>query len=148
MSRLKIELHDAPVDLPADLQAEWNAVTFAHRNVLLAGTQCVINSVLASLTPHLRKPVHRYGRNADGSVPLPTTGSLILREVGTLDLTQQLQLFRWLERFHGQAPVQMVSTTSTPLYPFVESGAFHDGLFYRLNTVRFDLNTAGEAAPL
>lgn len=144
LSGHRIGVPEGPMDLPADLQAEWDAVTLTHPNVLLAGTPCVTNSMIASLTPHLRKPVHRYRLNADNSVPLPTTGSLILSELGALDLNQQLRLFQWIDRFHQRAPVQLVSTTSMPLYPLVKSGAFHDGLFYRLNTIRFDLNVAGE----
>jgi Sigma-54 interaction domain len=148
LSGQRIAACGGPIDLPTDLQAEWDAVTLAHANVLLAGTQCVTNSMIASLTPHLRKPVHRYRLHADSSLPLPTTGSLILSEIGALDLNQQLRIFQWLDRFHEGVPVQLVSTTSIPLYSLVESGAFHDGLFYRLNTIRFDLNAAGEAVLL
>ena len=148
MSVQGMGVREWPIDLPAVLRAEWDSVTLAHHNVLLAGTQCVTNIMVTSLTPHLRQPVHRYRLNGDTSVPLPATGSLILSEVGALDLNQQLQLFQSLDRFHERVPVQLVSTTSMPLYSLVESGAFHDGLFYRLNTVRFDLSAAGEAVLL
>jgi hypothetical protein len=141
-------VREGPIGLPADLQAEWDAVTLAHANVLLAGTSYATNSMIASLTPHLRRPVHRYRLHGDALGPLPTTGSLILPEVGALDFEQQLELFQWIDSFNGREPVQLVSTTSKPLYPLVESGAFHDGLFYRLNIVRFDLSAEGEAALL
>ena len=143
-----IEVHEWPIDLPTDLRAEWEAVALAHLNILLAGTPCATSSMITSLLPRLRKPVHRYGLNGDGSVVLPTKGTLIVSEVGALDLNQQTQLLQWLDRFRGQEPVQIVSTISRSLYPLVESGAFHDALFYRLNIVRFNLSAAGEAALL
>jgi sigma54-dependent transcription regulator len=144
----KIGVPEWPIDLPADLRAEWEVVTLAHHNILLAGTPCATSGMIASLMPHLRTPVHRYGLSGDGSVLLPTTGALIVTEVGALDLDRQLQLLQWLDRFHGQVPVQIVSTISRSLYPLVESGAFHDRLFYRLNIVRFDLSAPGEAVLL
>jgi hypothetical protein len=137
-----------PIDLPTDLRAEWEAVTLTQTNILLAGTPCATSGLIASLMPRLRKPVHRYGFSVDGSLLLPTSGTLIVSEVGDLDLNEQTQLLEWLDRSHGQVPVQIVSTISRSLYPLVESGAFLDGLFYRLNIVRFNLSAAGDAALL
>jgi transcriptional regulator of acetoin/glycerol metabolism len=49
----------------------------------------------------------------------------------------QLRLLDWLETRSRR--IQIVSTTSSPLQPSVESGGFNDVLYFRLNTVRIDL---------
>jgi DNA-binding NtrC family response regulator len=51
--------------------------------------------------------------------------------------SDQLQLLEWLEKRVGRT--QIVSTTSESLLPQVESGAFNDILYYRLNTVHVDV---------
>ena len=66
------------------------------------------------------------------------TGTLILRDVGALSLTDQRRLIDWLERSAGQT--QVVSTTATPLMPLVQAGAFLARLYYRLNTVCVDVS--------
>ena len=62
---------------------------------------------------------------------------MILHEVGMMSEEDQLRLLDWLETRSRR--VQIVSTTSAPLQPSVESGAFNDMLYFRLNTVRIDL---------
>jgi transcriptional regulator of acetoin/glycerol metabolism len=49
----------------------------------------------------------------------------------------QRRLVEWLETRPRR--VQIVSTSSAPLQSKVESGAFNDTLYFRLNTVRIDL---------
>jgi transcriptional regulator of acetoin/glycerol metabolism len=51
----------------------------------------------------------------------------------------QCRLLTWLEMSGGR--IQVVSTTTSPLLPLVESGVFHDTLYYRLNVVCVDLTT-------
>ena len=129
-----------PLDLPAALRPEWNEITRAHHNILLAGTPCVTSGFIAALMPHLRAPVHQY---VDSSLPLPTSGALILSEVGALNSVEQKKLLQWLDGFDGGVAVQVVSTTSRALQSLIESGAFQKTLYYRLNVIRFDLTAAG-----
>ena len=70
-----------------------------------------------------------------GDLRLPDTspGHLMLGDIATLTLRQQIDLYDWLDRF-GHA-VQVVSLTSVPLWPLVAQGRFFEGLFYRLNVV-------------
>jgi hypothetical protein len=70
-----------------------------------------------------------------GDLRLPDTspGHLMLGDIATLTLRQQIDFYDWLDRF-GPA-VQVVSLTSVPLWPLVEQGRFFEGLFYRLNVV-------------
>jgi len=43
--------------------------------------------------------------------------------------------------------VQVVSTSSEPLFPLVETGAFLANLYYRLNVVRMNVMSSGETLP-
>ena len=63
----------------------------------------------------------------------------MLHDVGTLPLDEQLRLLDWLERAEGRT--QVVSTSTTPLLPRVQAGAFIDTLYYRLNTVCVDVTS-------
>jgi transcriptional regulator of acetoin/glycerol metabolism len=62
---------------------------------------------------------------------------MIILAIDTLTLAEQLALQDWLVLRHGRTRV--VSTTSASLMPLVESGAFSDALYYRLNVVSIDL---------
>jgi hypothetical protein len=70
---------------------------------------------------------------------------MILQDIGALGHTDQLSLLDWLERAAGRT--QVVSTTSTPLWPLIQAGAFIDSLYYRLNTVCVDVAASPADAP-
>lgn len=120
--------------LPVELTLEWNAVAREHCNVLVEGVPTVAAPVLAVLRGHLRAPIHEYNPSIGSPVPEPTEGTLVLLEVASLDLRQQAKLLRWLSDRQGS--VQVASTSSEPLFPLVERGAFDAALYYRLNVVR------------
>ena len=83
-----------------------------------------------------------------GKLEMPTTrkGTLLLRDVSSLTLPQQVALYDWISAAAGE--VQVVSLTTTPLAPLVEQGEFLEGLFYRLNVVRLDAETGTRPAPI
>ena len=58
---------------------------------------------------------------------------MLIGDVSTLTLPQQIDFYDWLDRF-GES-VQVISVTSAPLWPMVQRGRFLEGLFYRLNVV-------------
>jgi hypothetical protein len=128
-----------PVFLPSHLRAEWDAVSQGHQNVLLVGQPSATNEMVVALTPHLREPLQRYSPAQGLPVPEPAEGTLVLLEVARLDGKQQARLVQWLDQFDQRVRVQVVSTTSKPLFSLVESGAFLADLYYKLNVVRIDL---------
>ncbi len=65
---------------------------------------------------------------------------MILHDVGALTLEEQCRLMVWLQETAGGTRV--VSTTSAPLLPLVEVGAFLDTLYYRLNTIYLEIPAA------
>ena len=136
-----------PIFLPLDLHAEWDLVVRVRCNLLLVGSSPTTNAMLVALESHLRGPLQHYTPKTGVPVPQPLEGTLVLLEVARLDLEQQAQLLWWLDQFDERWQVQVVSTTSAPLFPLVETGAFLTSLYYRLNVVRMNLTSSGESLP-
>jgi hypothetical protein len=116
-------------------------VGMARLNVLLVGSADMVRLVLQTQMPALRKPVVSWSPGEPFVLPpVERTGTLIVHEVGSLSLHDQLQLLEWTTG--GTPRAQVISTTSTPLLPRVCARGFIDALYYRLNTVYLDLNGA------
>ena len=102
-------------------------------NLHLTGMDVVIRNVLQVLMPDLRKPVTTWRQGERLVLPaVRNSGTLILQDVGTLARDDQRRLLEWTL---VASRTQVVSTTRSPLLPRVQSGAFIDTLYYRLNTV-------------
>ena len=107
-------------------------------NLLLIAPDGVVRYVLESMLLDLHQPTTTWSPGQ--SLVLPPcgrTGTLVLHEVGSLSPGSQLALLDWLQEADGR--MQVVSTSSAPLLPSVQSGAFIDTLYYRLNTVCVDV---------
>jgi hypothetical protein len=121
-----------------ELLPEWNAVCHDHCNVLVEAPPAVAEQIISALRPHLRYPILEYSFKAGVPMQPPAEGSVILLEVASLLPEQQAQLLRWLDEGAGRFDVQLASTSSEPLFPLVERGAFDATLYYRLNTIRIE----------
>ena len=113
-----------------------------HRvNVLLLGTNDVVNRVMAALHERLPEPVARWSPGDEFMLPaVGKVGAIVLNDVGALAIQEQIQLLEWLNMAQGRT--QVVSTTPTLLLPRVKAGAFIDTLYYRLNTLCLDGTTS------
>jgi len=109
-----------------------------HRvNLLLMGHEDVVQPMVDSLAARFHQPVGTWSPGERLVLPpADRTGTMVLNDVGALALQEQIQLLEWLGTAIGRT--QVVSTTSAPLLPRVESGKFIDTLYYRLNTVCVD----------
>jgi transcriptional regulator of aromatic amino acid metabolism len=129
---------ERPRFLPTDLHTEWDLVVRGPHNLLLVAAPSATSEMLVALKSYLRAPLHEYTPNG-GPVPQPPEGTLVLFEVARLNKTQQTQLLHWLDQINERLQVQVVSTSSEPLFPLVQSGAFLADLYYKLNVVLIDL---------
>ena len=122
----------------ADQALEVLQLAEKHRvNVLLMGTNDVVNRVLAALHESLPAPVARWSPGEQFMLPTAEqAGTIVLNDVGALAIQEQIQLLEWLNTAQGRT--QVVSTAPTLLLPRVKAGAFIDTLYYRLNTVCLD----------
>jgi len=119
-------------------------VVRGHHNFLLVGTPSATSEMLVAMRPYLRKPLHEYEASTGTAVPQPSEGTLVLSEVARLDLKRQTELLRWFTKSNERLQVQVVSTTSEPIFSTVQTGAFLADLYYRLNVVRIELSGSGE----
>lgn len=130
-----------PEFVPSQFVAEWAAISYGRHNFLLAGAASAVDAMLVSTLPYLEAPIRRFHEDTD--TPLPARGTLIVSEIGGLNAEQQSRLLTWMEQSDPGARVQIVSTTSRPILPLLETGEFRAELYYRLNVVRIDLGEPG-----
>jgi hypothetical protein len=120
------------------LDQDWRILRTTHRNVLVVGTDVVVDDALRTLRCACRQPVVTCWASDPLVLPSPpSSGTLILRGVDTLSLDSQRRLLAWLDDAHGCT--QVISTSARALWPRLETAAFLDALYYRLNVVYFDL---------
>jgi len=109
-------------------------------NLLLVGTSEGIGIVLDMLRLEHREPTAQWQPGQPLDLPSPgSAATLVLHDVSSLTSSDQARVLHWLDQAARQ--IRVVSTTAEPLWPKVESGAFNDMLYYRLNTVSVDLRT-------
>ena len=111
-----------------------------HPNVLVTGPRAATRAFIVAITPSLRSPIRLL--DCSGRLDLPTeSGTIVLKDVDALSRHEQERLTQWLDT--AQPPAwQMIALTTIPLYRQVETGAFLDALYYRLNIVHLEVSQA------
>lgn len=111
---------------------ELHGLRDRHPNVLIAGPAASIAAAISEICPLLRLPITSLRIDRHVVLPLAlTAGTLLLRNVAALNRIEQERLRDWLARTSDTT--QVVATSTTPVFPLVERGAFLDALYYRLN---------------
>jgi hypothetical protein len=126
------------VDSEPDADHEALRLVEQHRvNLLLMGSNEIVQPMVESLAARFHQPVGTWSPGERLVLPpAERTGTMVLNDVGSLALQDQIQLLEWLATACGRT--QVVSTTPSPLLPRVQAGGFIDTLYYRLNTVCVD----------
>ena len=120
----------ATLDLPFAAD-DWRILHDTRANALVVGSPMTINAAVASLLPLLRQPLMTWEPSVLREPPLPSTGTLVIQRVDSLNAVQQRCLLN-----HLSSPTQdlrVISLASTPVYPLVKRGEFSAPLYYRLN---------------
>lgn len=125
-------------DSEPDAAREALLLVEKHRvNLLLMGSNDIVQPMVESLAARFHQPVGTWSPGERLVLPpAERTGTMVLNDVGSLALQDQIQLLEWLATATGRT--QVVSTAPSPLLPRVQSGGFIDTLYYRLNTVCVD----------
>ena len=125
-------------DSEPDADREALRLVEQHRvNLLLMGSHEIVQPMVESLAARFHQPVGTWSPGERLVLPpAERTGTMVLNDVGSLALQDQIQLLEWLATACGRT--QVVSTTPSPLLPRVQAGGFIDTLYYRLNTVCVD----------
>lgn len=124
--------------IPGVADMDLQLMTRRKVNLLLIGPEGVIQDTLYSLGPELAKPIRTWTAPDPLELPHPSQpGTLILRDVASLSPIDQSRLCNWMEQAAGR--IRVVGTTTAPLMAKVDSGAFLDHLYYRLNVGLVDM---------
>ena len=124
--------------IPGGADMDLHLMTRRRVNLLLIGPEEVIEDTLYSLGPKLALAIRTWHAPDPLELPHPSQpGTLILRDVALLSPVDQSRLCTWMERSAGR--MQVVGTTNSPLMAKVDSGAFLDHLYYRLNVGMVDM---------
>lgn len=124
----------------------WLTANGRRPNVLIECRPSTVDTAMRHLMTWCSLPFRFCALPGALELPAPARGTLLLKEVGALTLSQQVVLYDWLTTAHGQ--VQVISLTTTPLPGLVEDGQFLEGLLYRLNVIRIDGAAGTRPAPL
>jgi hypothetical protein len=84
-------------------------------------------------------PVRLWPSPGPLRLPPDKEGTLVVSDVATLALADQIALYDWLGA--GAGRLRVISVTAAPLAALVARGAFLEGLFLRLGAVQFNLTS-------
>jgi hypothetical protein len=119
---------------------DWRALNAARPNLLLQGPDAATDGAIGALGPALGTPIHRWRGDMPLAVSTDRPATLLVRNLIALNGEWQTKLLRWLEATDGR--VQVVSTTSVPVYPLTRRRLFLESLYYRLNVMCIDVHVA------
>jgi hypothetical protein len=125
---------DGDHGLTSDTLDDLELVRDKRTNLLVIGEHAATRAVLEELRLGSREMVVAWRPGQALELPPPGRATtLILHDVDQLTIAAQGAVLRWLDQ--SAARIWVVSTSTEPLWPQVESGAFSDTLYYRLNIV-------------
>ena len=111
---------------------EWRPLFTLRPNILIEGQESDVEKTLVALTGDFRSGTCEWNSlvRAPDTSPIAT---IIVREVTRLDTTELLKLMAWLNATSPR--VQVIATSTTPVFQAVQQGRFPADVYYRLNTV-------------
>jgi transcriptional regulator of acetoin/glycerol metabolism len=123
--------------LARSIYRELQLLAMPRVNLLLIGSESVMQHILKLLLPVLEKPFVTWRPGEPLVLPSTAhTGTMIVDGVGALGREDQHRLLEWSNQAAGR--IRIVSTAAVPLFPLVEAGTFLDTLYYRLNVICVD----------
>ena len=127
-------MHAAEFPWVAD-QRLFHSLTRIERRpnllVLCAGVRPA--NVIESLQDWCRPPSQVCRLPGTLQFPASDRGTLLIENLTSMTLTQQIALGDWLDGKSGEP--QIVSVSAASVWAAVQAGEFLEGLYYRLNTV-------------
>jgi hypothetical protein len=123
---------------------EWLMLRTIRPNILVIGRADFLESTVSALLTELPGPVTYLRPNA----PPPASANaqvLVVPDVASLSTDHQHDWLTWLGDLHARRP-QIVATSDVPIYPLVRRDQFSGVLYYRLNTILLDVQTAEAAS--
>ena len=121
------------------MHLELQEMGMPRANLFLVGPRSVTQNLLDLLLPDLHSPIATWFPGEPMELaPVAGSGTMIFYDIGALAAEDQRRLLDHLASDACQP--QIISTSSTPLFPRVRAGTFDDTLYYRLNHIYMDLS--------
>ena len=123
---------------------EWLMLRTIRPNILVIGRADFLESTVSALVAELPGSVTYLRPNA----PPPANADaqvLVVPDLAALSTDRQHEWLTWLGNLDARRP-QIVATSDVPIYPLVRRDEFSGVLYYRLNTILLDLQTAEAAS--
>jgi transcriptional regulator of aromatic amino acid metabolism len=137
-------LHSPELAAPSDAGLLRALTSEARRpNLLIVCDFLAMSAVVEKVLTFCAAPHHFCVLPGRMDLPATKEGTIILADVATMTLSQQIALDDWLS--DARANVQAVSITFTPLRQLVDEGRFLEGLYNRLNVVHLDAMQTADA---
>jgi DNA-binding NtrC family response regulator len=150
MKPMTITMHSSHfVGLSDVALLQWLTLRDLRPNLLVTCGEVEIEAIMKRLMTFCAPPFHVCSLPCALRLPSAAGGTLFLADVAALTLSQQIVLNDWIGESRGwaradRAELQIVSMTSTPLWPLVEDGRFLEGLLFRLNVVCLEAQSTEE----
>ena len=122
---------------------QWLPVLISEgrRPNLLISSDRDLPSMAARVAALCRESVRVCALPGELSLPETPEGTLLIWDVASLTLGQQIQLYDWMTRRPANA--RLICITSVPLWPLVQGGAFLEGLLHRISAVALTVGGRG-----
>src|ERR1700681_2169909 len=108
-------------------------------NILVVGSEPAAEAALQGLSSLFAGPIQTCVLPGPLHLPRANCAALVLRNVGALMPEQQLELSQWLD---SGPRVPVVSVNASSVHALVANGTFSERLYYRLNIIFEDADTA------
>jgi hypothetical protein len=131
--------------LPDAVLLGWLTARGHRPNVLIECSAANADTVMRHLMTWCSLPFRYCALPGKLELPVTPKGTLLLKDVAAMTLSQQVMLYDWLS---VSRDMQVVSISTAPLLTLVEDGDFLEGLFYRLNVIRLEAMQGTRPAPL
>ena len=130
-----------PAVVDESLTADCALADAAQLNMMFIGPMAATRRIVATMAHRFETPViDATPRRALPRRPPDDLRTLIVHDIGRLNPSEQRLLLDWIEQ--ATAPLRIISTAREPLVNAVAKQTFLGPLYYRLNTVYFDLGSS------
>ena len=115
---------------------DWRALLKTGANVLVTGPEGALTAFVKAARAELTAPIVTVG--SPDPLQFDAARTVILTDVHTCSAERQQELKRWMNEA-GRLRAQVLSLTTEPLLPLVNAHRFDAELYYRLNTIHFEI---------
>lgn len=132
-----VDCEESAITVVSPCGSAWRALLRLRVNVLVSGPGRALDLFITSAYGAMQSPICVVP--CRDRLTLKRGGTLVLRDVDALTRSEQARLYAWLED-PANMSTQVVSVTTSSLFHAVAANSFDEALYYRLNSVSFNVH--------